>query len=296
VFMDLQMPEMDGHEATIAIRGDPAFDKLPVIAMTAHAMAEERERCLREGMNDLVVKPIHPGTLYGVLREWLAARQAPAQPAAATASPAGTRSIEPALRAIAGLDVDAGLRGVLGRWPVYEDLLRRFCAGQAAAVQEARSALADADVNAAQRAVHTLRGTAGSIGATDLARSAGEAENIIRKGECGPELLARLETIDQALRVMVAALTGALPVAAPVAAATAIDPDAALQAATRLQAMLADDDADAVDFLREQGAVLRAFLGEEFAAVDRLVSSYAFPDAGQALREALLGRNIGAPH
>lgn len=69
--LDLQLPEMDGYEATARLRAEPRFDTLPIIAMTAHAMSEERAQCLRLGMNDHISKPIDPGALYRLLEAWL---------------------------------------------------------------------------------------------------------------------------------------------------------------------------------------------------------------------------------
>ncbi len=68
VLMDLQMPEMDGHTATRLLRADPRFNDLPIVAMTAHALVEERQRCLEAGMNDHVTKPIDPDALFAA---WL---------------------------------------------------------------------------------------------------------------------------------------------------------------------------------------------------------------------------------
>jgi two-component system sensor histidine kinase/response regulator len=288
--MDLQMPEMDGHEATAAIRADDAYRALPIVAMTAHAMAGERERCLAEGMNDHVAKPVDPARLYAVLRQWLAGKLVQSAARATDAEPQGVA--EAALRAVAGLDVVAGLGRVLGRWPAYEDLLRRFIAGQAGAVQEARAALAAGDTGRAERAMHTLRGTSGSIGAGDLARRAGEAEQVLRQGARESELLASLAAVDAALRPLQAALTAALPAPAPVQAAAAVDRSEAGATALRLQALLRDDDAEAVEFLRAQASVLRALLGGDFALVERLVERYALSEANDALREALARHDV----
>src|SRR5208282_6110657 len=70
VFMDLQMPEMDGFTATKLLRRDPRLQKFPIIAMTAHALVEERQRCLDAGMNDHVSKPIEPDVLFATLARW----------------------------------------------------------------------------------------------------------------------------------------------------------------------------------------------------------------------------------
>jgi signal transduction histidine kinase/DNA-binding response OmpR family regulator len=287
VFMDLQMPEMDGHEATAAIRGDATFDALPIIAMTAHAMAEERERCLEEGMNDHVVKPIDPDRLYAALRQWLAGKEMqPAVSAPAAGPPAAGAAAEPVLRAIAGLDVDAGLRRMLGKWPAYEQLLRMFSIGQAEAVPTAHAALAAADKVTAQRAMHTLKGTADAIGATELARRAADVERLMRRAAPDDAVLAALQSVEQALQPLIAALCAALP-APQVVQAAAVDWNAARETAARLQALLDDDDAEAVEFFREHMPVLRAVLGEHYAHIDHLVNRYVLAEANEALREAL---------
>jgi len=179
------------------------------------------------------------------------------------------------------------LRRVLGKWPAYEDLLRRFGTGQAQSVEEARVALAAGDVARAERAMHTLRGTAGSIGAADLARQAGEAEHALRHGEPEPQILARLAAVEERLHPLLAALAAALPAAAAAPAATAQDMGEARATASRLLALLGDDDAEAVEFFREHALVLRAMLGGDFAAIERLVGRYALTEASDALREAL---------
>ncbi len=83
VLMDLQMPEMDGYQATAKIRSDPRFAKLPIIAMTAHATMEERQRCLDAGMNDHVSKPIDPDALYATLERWVKPTGGPGRPSPA---------------------------------------------------------------------------------------------------------------------------------------------------------------------------------------------------------------------
>ena len=75
VFMDLQMPEMDGFTATRLLRAKPGLRALPIIAMTAHALVEERQRCLEAGMNDHVSKPIDPDALFATLMRWVKPRQ-----------------------------------------------------------------------------------------------------------------------------------------------------------------------------------------------------------------------------
>ena len=111
VLMDLQMPEMDGYQATARIRAEPRFAKLPIIAMTAHATVEERQRCLAAGMNDHVAKPIDPAALYDALRHYCAT--APAEKRPETNAPAETGAA--GLPRVDGLDAAQGLRRVAGQ-------------------------------------------------------------------------------------------------------------------------------------------------------------------------------------
>ena len=111
VLMDMQMPVMDGHEATREIRSDPRYDSLPIIAMTAQAMAEERDQCLAEGMNDHITKPIDPDLLYRTVLAFAGQRVVPRAGAAneAPREPPATETASYELTGIAGVDTADGL-------------------------------------------------------------------------------------------------------------------------------------------------------------------------------------------
>ena len=133
VLMDVQMPVMDGLEATRRIRALPGYGRLPILAMTANAMAGDRELALEAGMNDHVTKPIDPDQLFNALRRWLPHRaaQVASEPAvAASAAPTTPVVLGDSLN-IAGLDVADGLRRVMGKRDMYTRLLRAFVSGQA---------------------------------------------------------------------------------------------------------------------------------------------------------------------
>src|SRR5277367_701347 len=128
VFMDLQMPEMDGITATEILRRDPRLQKLPIIAMTAHALVEERQRCLDAGMNDHVSKPIDPETLFATLLRW--AKPRPKQTIEPQPTPA-KKGDEVILPEIAGVNITDGVKRVAGNKRLYRDLLMQFAAKQA---------------------------------------------------------------------------------------------------------------------------------------------------------------------
>ncbi|MBY0241365.1 MAG: response regulator, partial [Burkholderiaceae bacterium] len=177
VLMDLEMPQMDGHEATRQLRLDHQFDGLPVIAMTAHALPDIRQRCLAEGMQDYLTKPIAPERLYAMLSRWLAPASLP-QPGRdlpRTAVLRGASYAEAEVR-IDGIDSARGLRHVAGNTQLYGQLLERFRLAQRGAADEIGAALARGELTQAGRCAHTLRGVAGSVGATAVEQAAQAVE------------------------------------------------------------------------------------------------------------------------
>jgi len=183
VLMDLQMPVMDGYEATRLLRLDSRYLKLPIIAMTAHAMADERERCLVLGMNGHVSKPVDPEKLYAILAEFknpaAAARPGPTTPPAARTEPmSGADDL--GLPEIVGLDVRTGLRHAGGNAQLYSQLLRRFTRDFGAFGKSVESLLADGAWDELMRQAHTLKGLASSLGAQELQPRAGALELAVR--------------------------------------------------------------------------------------------------------------------
>jgi signal transduction histidine kinase/HPt (histidine-containing phosphotransfer) domain-containing protein/ActR/RegA family two-component response regulator/HAMP domain-containing protein len=182
VLMDVQMPGMDGLEVTRRLRRQPALTALPVIAMTAHAMHTDRDRCLAAGMNDFVSKPFDPHALFATLARWLPA----GGPSAAAA--AGMDEAAP------GLSIEIGLRRCMGRRDLYERIARRSVESGARLPEEIAAALAAGDRRGAARMAHSLISSAGTLGAgrlSDLARAlqdAIEGDAVART----PALLAAL--------------------------------------------------------------------------------------------------------
>ena len=296
VLIDMQMPVMDGLEATRAIRRNPLWQQLPVLAMTANAMAIDRQRCLDAGMNSHITKPIHPPALYAQLLQWLPQREHTPAPTAVPGPVAPAQDAlapDNALLRIPGLDAASGLRRVLQRRSTYEGLLRRFADGQASAVRQARAALAAGDRVQAQRLLHTLKGTAATIGANPLAQAAQAAETLLgeplQDAAEQEQLLAACEALSGPL---VAALREALAdgqkAAAPAPAAVAqVDWNTVRPLAERLQALLEQDDADAVDLFQRNAALLRPALAGRYDGIANAIGDFDFGGAAQQLRSAL---------
>jgi len=288
VLMDLQMPEMDGYQATAKLRSDPRLATLPIIAMTAHATVEERQRCLAAGMNDHVGKPIDPAALFEAVGRFYHPPQGPSahdQPS----SPAP----QEALLSIAGLDTNDGLSRVGGNRKLYVKLLRQFADQQSPAIDQVADALANGDHALAERLAHTLKGVAGNVGATSVQSPAAVLERAIRDRSNADEVERARQQVGSALRSLVAGIRAALAAAeseapALVQPATPTSPAQSREAAAQLGALLSDSDPGAAEFVDANRDALRPlFDAANWSEFEALVQGYAFADAQGQLKQAL---------
>ncbi|TFV99477.1 hybrid sensor histidine kinase/response regulator [Oxalobacteraceae bacterium OM1] len=194
VLMDLQMPEMGGHAATRLLRQDPAFAVLPVVAMTAHATAEERAECMRSGMQDHITKPIHPETFYQTLARFLVAKPTASTVAqereAYVAAPPAAPDVAPPALDLPGFDTAAAIERLAGDAELYRRVLEMVVPGLQAALEAFGQAQAEADRKALQDAAHSVRGMASNVGAMPLAEAAGMLEAALKDGKAVEEELA----------------------------------------------------------------------------------------------------------
>jgi two-component system sensor histidine kinase/response regulator len=184
VLMDLAMPVMDGWEATRRIRTDPRWQELPILAMTAHAFAEERDRCLTAGMQDHLTKPIDPDRFYRALTPYRPQNEAASATRAAQETHAPiNRELQPleTLRE-GGVDVAGALRRTAGNETLYLKLLNSFLTTHRDAAQKLEETLQRGDQTSAERLVHTIKGVAGNLGAMALHASADVLEQALREG------------------------------------------------------------------------------------------------------------------
>ena len=218
VLMDLQMPVMDGFEAAAAIRA-MGLHALPIVAMTANAMEEDRRRALGAGMDDYVAKPIDVDELVATLAR-VTGRGAQAAP------PAPATSSETAPVAVPGIDLAATLPRFGGSFAAFAALFGRFAAAHGATAAELRARLAAGDRKGAAQAVHRLRGVAANLGAAELASRALDLEAALGDEHAPAPDLGGLETaLDTVLRA-----ARALAVRDQAAAAPASAPDATANA------------------------------------------------------------------
>ena len=287
VLMDMQMPEMDGLEATRRLRAEPALAGLPIVAMTANALAEDRARCEAAGMDDFIAKPIEPAILWRVLWRFLGPDDGDVPLAACaeptSAVPLGEQAVMRPLAAIAALDTRSGLRRAMDRPARYIATLREFVAGQGDAAEQLADAMHQGDWRRAERVAHTLKGLAAHIGADALRLQASAMEDAARKAHAhwsGQQRLAR------ELQSLVTQLQAALPAPAAARDHTPASPLRLRRTAAVLQAWLAQDDPRARRFADRRRADVAALLREQAEAFVQHLSRFDFPAALAALQKA----------
>jgi two-component system sensor histidine kinase/response regulator len=255
VLMDVQMPVMDGYTATREIRNlKSEIRNVPIIAMTAHAMAGDEEKSLTAGMNGHVTKPIDPDQLFAALQKWIppaeqraATRQPQVSDAekAATEDKTGLGAEQKLPDLLPGFDLAEGLKRLRGNQQLYRKLLLDFGAKYTQAAAEIRQALDAKDWKQAHSLIHNLKGLAGNLAATELQASAVEMEKLV-KGDQAKTVsqkkldrqYAKLEkSIDQALQAVqtLGPVSFEKPMQALAEQMAGIPPEIALAAAQRIK-------------------------------------------------------------
>ncbi|WP_157670160.1 response regulator [Chitinibacter sp. GC72] len=281
VLMDLQMPVMDGHQASQLIRQDHAYDHLPIIAMTAHAFAEEKERCLKDGMNDHLAKPIDPERMFRVLQQWL--KLTPPQP--------GTqlKTTPEWFNCLSQLDTERALERVAGNHALYLDLLQRFARTQLNAAADIRQALGSHDTSSALRLAHTLKGVAGNIGAEHVQQQAQLIEERLRQHGTEPSLETELEAELAELETRLGALAQDM-LGLPASEAVQWDHSTVEETIGILQqlaSMLERQDGESGDYFRSIEAKLGLLSADTVTQMHHYIEQYQFKAALSLLTNAL---------
>jgi CheY-like chemotaxis protein len=197
VFMDVQMPVMDGYTATKAIRKweggmrNEGNDLIPIIAMTAHAMAGDKEKSLQAGMNDHVTKPINPDELFSALVRWISPGERETPDVEVPEITRMERDTFP--EELPGISIASGLKRVGDNKKLYRKLLSQFRASQEDAVEKIKATLHRGDVETATRLAHTAKGVSGNLGAESLYQASAALEKAIKEGD-GDTLDDRIAT------------------------------------------------------------------------------------------------------
>ena len=284
VLMDMQMPVMDGLTASREMRKLPGLAALPIIAMTANAMAGDREACLAAGMNDHVSKPIDLDELFATLNKWVQRRPVTV-PGPEQASAAAMETV-PLPDALPGIDIALGLRRMVGDRKLYRTVLMKFRASQKDVVAQVRGAISQGDQDTAVRLAHTLKGVSASLGAMVLHEQAAQLEAALKSGLPGHESL--LAAVDAELAKVMSGLAGLDQANAPASAGPAVGVAEARADLQKLLALLQEDDAEAADVLEALEAKAgQAAWVSQLQVVARKVGQYDYAAAAD-LVESLL--------
>jgi PAS domain S-box-containing protein len=216
VLMDVQMPEMDGYETTRRIRSDDRFASLPIIAMTAHALEEERLKCIAFGMNDHIAKPINSHQMFAIIERHikLPSHESRTGKDNRKKLPQDTGAIlmeDTAIPTISGIDVSDAIYRMGGNKPLFISLLQLFIDTQADSAASIKKALDEGDVELALRMAHTSLGAAGNIGASGLENAADTLEKAIRENSRPEYISNKLDKYKEELEELLETLRKVLP-------------------------------------------------------------------------------------
>jgi two-component system sensor histidine kinase/response regulator len=306
VFMDMQMPVMDGHQATAAILKIPRLAGIPIVAMTAHAMAEERAQCLAEGMKDHITKPIDPDILLQTVQKWGhkqegVAAPAPAaptpasQPAPAAATTAAPPPAPAAIGEIPGVDMEKGIARVGGKRDFYIRILQKFADSKAETPKEVRDALQAGDSTLASRVAHTLVGIAANVNASGVEAAARKVEHAINKAEPAATIAALIDEMEAILTPVIAGIRKAFSPAENAgggAETVAVDMAQVSKICKSLATLLAADDPAAGPLLDANAALLKAALGDAFANMAGKIRSFDYDEALEVLNDVVAAKGI----
>ncbi len=292
VLMDIQMPELDGLETTKALRAQSIHAELPVLAMTANAFEEDRQRCLDAGMNDFIPKPVMPEPLYAKLLHWLPKDYASLSvgPGQAKTAHSDAPAAGMGFDAIAGLDAKHLLQMAMGDTGKSRRLLSMFVNSHAEAMTQVLELLAENRIEQAKQLTHALKGVAAVLGATQVLQAAKDLDQALRQ-QVGVEQCIELAGIcDAEVRQLVAAIkalnetssekldtqSGGSPNAEPVL--------------EELKKLLRENNARAGTLAEQSKDVLQLLLGEHHAEFVRQIHTLDYQAALSLLNK---GRGTG---
>ncbi|WP_159737908.1 hybrid sensor histidine kinase/response regulator [Vibrio atypicus] len=290
IFMDLQMPVMDGYEASKHIRADHRFDSIPLVAMTAHAMIEEREHCLSIGMNDHVSKPIDPEVLFSTIQRCCSDYVPPELPSpdssVQTTEHIPQTKVIHDLDDIESLDIKNGLLRVAGNEALYRRLLSQLVDKEHDFVARLDVALDKQDTDYATLITHTLKGSAGNLGVIRLFDITARLEHLFEVNGNQNEICSTKQELADFIDPFFRQVCEGLGRPHPAQIKNNLD-DESVKLILQLDMLLSEFDASAIEFLDEHSVHLNTLLeSEAFETCCRHINDCDFLSASMALRKA----------
>lgn len=286
VLMDMQMPIMDGLEATKTIRQKFSKNDLPILAMTANASDADRDKCLEAGMNAHITKPIDPNLLFAGLAKWIKEKNSKLINDEKTLISAKEEIKVPE---IYGLDSRLGLQVAAGKVSLYIKMLKTFSNDQINAVSDIKRALDIKDYLTAQRVAHTLKGTCGSIGAIEIQKIAGEVEGQCLDKIQVDEIIKNLDLIQPKLISIIDSIKKTLPEDKKLTSTTIFDDSQIKLLINKLSELLANNDTEANDLLEKSPEVFIQYFGKDmFSKIFDASRNFDFESALNLVNEKLV--------
>ncbi|MCP4115344.1 MAG: response regulator [Desulfobacteraceae bacterium] len=292
VFMDIEMPEMDGYEATKIIREDAKLRRLPIVAITAHAMADDERRCLEVGMNAHISKPINPELLYYTLVKLTA-------PGKRHLKETGTRRgndhdgmvpERPVPRNMPGINIESGLRNVGGNKTLYRKILKNFHSDYSDVMQTIRHAFDKDNADDVKEMIHTIKGVSGSIGADDLHGISKEIDTCLKMRKIDT-MDAMLDTLKESFDIVfntIEDLEAQENGEKHIMAAPEPDKTGLLPALTELDGLLGQAHSKSEQrFNSLKSAVNSAGLREQAHTLGAYIENFDFEEARDVVREII---------
>ncbi len=277
VLMDLEMPVMDGREATGRLRQDARFGNLPIIAMTAHVAGHGMRDELAKGVNGYIAKPFEPEDLLAMLQPYYTGQpEGPVVLAAQVAEQAVPAAFVSALEALPEVNAAVLMRRFVGRLPFLSQALRRFAEDGQGWVAQLEGLLARGDQDGARRQVHTLKGLAGTFAMLGLQGALVDLEVVIAQGRLEP--FGEIAEVDMRLRALLAGLANLPSEMATTGAGESNEPvgDVLVQ----LRRQLREGDGEAEELWRHnKGRLAGLYSPRLIAAIDRAIGQWDFDDA-----------------
>lgn len=286
VLMDMQMPIMDGLEATKTIRQKFSKNDLPILAMTANASDADRDKCLEAGMNAHITKPIDPNLLFAGLAKWIKEKNSKLINDEKTLISAKEEIKVPEIN---GLDSRLGLQVAAGKVSLYIKMLKTFSNDQINAVSDIKRALDIKDYLTAQRVAHTLKGTCGSIGAIEIQKIAGEVEGQCLDKIQVDEIIKNLDLIQPKLISIIDSIKKTLPEDKKLTSTTIFDDSQIKLLINKLSELLANNDTEANDLLEKSPEVFIQYFGKDmFSKIFDASRNFDFESALNLVNEKLV--------